>query len=108
MKWECKYHLVWIPKYQKKSLYGELRRYLRSTFRELAMQRESRVIEGRLLPDHAHVLISILPKYAMAQVVGYLKEKCHSHRAYVYGPEEELYGSALLGALVFCLDSRHR
>ena len=74
-KWECKYHVVWIPKYRKKSLYVELRRYLGSTFRELAMQRESRVIEGHLLPDHVHVLISIPPKYAVAQVVGYLKGK---------------------------------
>ncbi len=83
-KWECKYHVVWIPKYRKKSLYGELRRYLGSTFRELAMQRESRVIEGHLLPDHVHVLISIPPKYAVAQVVGYLKGKSAIHIARAY------------------------
>ena len=83
-KWECKYHVVWIPKYRKKSLYGELRRYLGSTFRELAMQRESRVIEGHLLPDHVHVLISIPPKYAVAQVVGYLKGKRAIHIARTY------------------------
>jgi len=83
-KWECKYHVVWIPKYRKKSLYVELRRYLGSTFRELAMQRESRVIEGHLLPDHVHVLISIPPKYAVAQVVGYLKGKSAIHIARTY------------------------
>jgi putative transposase len=83
-KWECKYHVVWIPKYRKKSLYGELRRYLGSTFRELAMQRESRVIEGHLLPDHVHVLISIPPKYAVAQGVGYLKGKSAIHIARAY------------------------
>lgn len=83
-KWECKYHVVWIPKYRKKSLYGELRRYLGSTFRELAMQRESRVIEGHLLPDHVHVLISIPPKHAVAQVVGYLKGKSAIHIARTY------------------------
>ena len=83
-KWECKYHVVWIPKYRKKSLYGELRRYLGSTFRELAMQRESRVIEGHLLPDHVHVLISIPPKYAVSQVVGYLKGKSAIHIARTY------------------------
>jgi len=83
-RWECKYHVVWIPKYRKKSLYGELRRYLGSTFRELAMQRESRVIEGHLLPDHVHVLISIPPKYAVAQVVGYLKGKSAIHIARTY------------------------
>ncbi|MBK7551675.1 MAG: IS200/IS605 family transposase [Syntrophaceae bacterium] len=77
-------YLVWIPKYRKKSLYVELRRYLGSTFRELAMQRESRVIEGHLLPDHVHVLISIPPKYAVAQVVGYLKGKSAIHIARTY------------------------
>ena len=83
-KWECKYHVVWIPKCRKKTLYGELRRYLGSTFRELAMQRESRVIEGHLLPDHVRVLISIPPKYAVAQVVGYLKGKSAIHIARTY------------------------
>jgi putative transposase len=83
-KGECKYHVVWIPKYRKKSLYGELRRYLGSTFRELAMQRESQVIEGHLLPDHIHVLISIPPKYAVSQVVGYLKGKSAIHIARTY------------------------
>ena len=76
--------MVWIPKYRKKSLYAALRRYLGSTFRELAMQRESRVIEGHLLPDHVHVLISIPPKYAVAQVVGYLKGKSAIHIARTY------------------------
>ena len=83
-KWECKYHVVWIPKYRKKSLYGELRRYLGSTFRDLAMQRESQVIEGHLLPDHVHMLISIPPKYAVAQVVGYMKGKSAIHIARTY------------------------
>jgi len=83
-KRECKYHVVWIPKYRKKSLYGELRRYLGSTFRDLATQRESRVIEGHLLPDHVHMLISIPPKYAVSQVVGYLKGKSAIHIARAY------------------------
>ena len=83
-KWECKYHVVWIPKYRKKSLYGELRRYLGSTFRELAMQRESQVIEGHLLSDHIHILISIPPKYAVSQVIGYLKGKSAIHIARTY------------------------
>ena len=74
-KWECKYHVVWIPKYRKKTLYGELRKYLGSTFRDLAIQRECRVIEGHLLPDHIHMLISIPPKHAVSQVIGYLKGK---------------------------------
>jgi putative transposase len=74
-RWECKYHVVWIPKYRKKTLYKELRRYLGSTFRDLARQKESDVIEGHLLPDHVHMLVSIPPKHAVSQVVGYLKGK---------------------------------
>jgi putative transposase len=74
-KWECKYHVVWIPKYRKKSLYVELRKYLGSTFKDLAKQKECQVIEGHLLPDHIHMLISIPPKYAISQVIGYLKGK---------------------------------
>ena len=74
-KWECRYHVVWIPKYRKKTLYAELRKYLGSTFRDLAMQRECRVIERHLLSDHIHMLISITPKLAVSQVIGYLKGK---------------------------------
>ena len=73
--WDCKYHLVWIPKYRKKVLYGELRRHLGSILRELAMQKESRVLEGHLMPDHIHMLVSIPPKYSVAQVVGFIKGK---------------------------------
>ena len=71
--WECKYHLIWIPKYRKKVLYGQLRKYLGEVFRELALQRESNIIEGHLMGDHVHLLISIPPKYAVSQVVGYIK-----------------------------------
>jgi putative transposase len=74
-KWECKYHVVWIPKCRKKTLYVELRKHLGSTFRDLAEQKECQVMEGHLLPDHIHMLISIPPKYSVSQVVGYLKGK---------------------------------
>ena len=74
-KWECKYHVVFIPKCRRKELYGELRRYLGKVFRELARQRESEVEEGHLMPDHVHMLISIPPKYSVAQVIGYIKGK---------------------------------
>ena len=73
--WECKYHLVWIPKCRKKVLYGQLRQYLGEILRELASQRESRVEEGHLRPDHVHMLVSIPPKYAVSDVVGYVKGK---------------------------------
>ena len=68
-KWECKYHVVFIPKGRRKALYGELRKYLGEVFRKLAEQKESRIEEGPLLPDHVHMLISIPPKYAVAQVI---------------------------------------
>lgn len=74
-RWECKYHIVWIPKYRKKQLFGELRKELGEVLRQLARQKEAEIIEGHLLPDHVHMLISIPPKYSVAQVVGYLKGK---------------------------------
>ncbi len=73
--WECKYHVVWIPKYRKKVIYDQLRKYLGATLRELAMQKESRILEGHLQVDHVHMLISIPPKYAVSQVVGFMKGK---------------------------------
>ncbi len=74
-KWECKYHVVFIPKYRRKSLYKELRQYLGDVFHDLARQKESRIEEGHLMADHVHMLISIPPKYAVSQVVGCLKGK---------------------------------
>lgn len=79
--WECKCHVVWIPKYRRKAIYEQLRRYLGSTFRDLAIQKESQVIEGHLRVDHVHMLISIPPKYAVAQVVGFIKGKSAIHIA---------------------------
>ena len=74
-KWECKYHLVFIPKYRKKALYGVLRQQLGDMLKQLAMQRESRIEEGHLMRDHVHMLVSIPPKYSVSQVVGYMKGK---------------------------------
>jgi len=80
-RWECKYHVVFIPKYRRKVIYKELRRHLGSVFRELALRKECRIEEGHLLTDHVHMLISIPPKYAVAQVVGYIKGKSAIHIA---------------------------
>jgi len=74
-KWECKYHVVTIPKYRKKEIYGSLRRNLGEVFRRLAEQKENRIEEGHLQSDHVHMMISIPPKYSVAQVVGYIKGK---------------------------------
>ena len=83
-KWDCKYHVVWIPKYRRKTLFGELRSNLVEVFHELARQKESKIIEGHLQPDHIHMLISIPPKYSVAQVIGYMKGKSAIHIARTY------------------------
>jgi putative transposase len=84
-KWECKYHVVFIPKCRRKVLYKELRRYLGEVFHRLAAQKESRIEEGHLLSDHVHRVIAIPPKYAVSQVIGYIKGKSAIHLARVYG-----------------------
>jgi len=82
--WECKYHVVFIPKCRRKVLYGQLRRELGGIFRDLAEQKESRIEEGHLMKDHVHMLISVPPKYSVAQVMGYIKGKSAIHIARVY------------------------
>src|SRR5258706_13870111 len=77
--WECKYHVVFIPKYRKKVLYQQLRRELGSVFRELAQRQESEIIEGHLMPDHVHILISIPPKHSVSSLMGFLKGKSSIH-----------------------------
>ena len=84
-KWECKYHVVFIPKCGRKVLYKELRRHLGEVFRQLAGQKESRIEEGQLMPDHVHMMIAIPPKHAVSQVIGYIKGKSAIHLARVYG-----------------------
>ncbi len=84
-KWECKYHVVFIPTYRRKTLYGELRKHLGEVFRKLAVQKESRIEGGHLMLDHVHMMISMPPKYAVSQVVGYIKGKSAIPMARVYG-----------------------
>lgn len=84
-KWECKYHVVFIPKCRRRTLYEQLRQHLGEVFRELARQKESRVEEGHLMVDHVHMMLAIPPKYAVSQVVGYIKGKSAIHLARVYG-----------------------
>ena len=84
-KWDCKYHVVFIPRCRRKTLYTELRRHLGEVFRKLAMQKECRIEEGHLMPDHVHMMISIPPKYAVSQVVDFIKGKSAIHLARVYG-----------------------
>ena len=74
-KWNCKYHVVFVPKGRKKVLYGRIREFLGPVFRELARQRESEIVEGHMVCDHVHMLIKIPPKHAVAEVIGYVKGK---------------------------------
>lgn len=96
--WECKYHVVFIPKCRRKTLYAELRQYLGEVFRKLAMQKESRIEEGHLLSDHVHMLIAIPPKYAVAQVIGFMKGKSAIHLARVYGERKRNFVGQHFGA----------
>ena len=88
-KWECKYHVIFIPKWRRKTLYQQLRQHLGEVFRRLAEQKESRVEEGHLMSDHVHMMISIPPKYAVSQVVGFIKGKSAIHLARVYGERKQ-------------------
>ena len=83
--WECKYHVVLIPKCRRRTLYEQLRRPLGEVFHQLARQKESEIEEGHLLVDHVHMLIAIPPKYAVSQVIGFIKGKSAIHLARVYG-----------------------
>jgi putative transposase len=84
-KWECKYHIVFIPKGRRKKLYQQLRQDLGEVFPQLAQRKESQILEGHMVVDHVHRLISIPPKYAVAQVVGYIKGKSAIHIARTAG-----------------------
>jgi putative transposase len=74
-KWDCTYHVVFVPKYRRKAMYGDIRKFLGPLFHELARQKECRIVEGHLLADHVHMCIEIPPKYAVASVVGFMKGK---------------------------------
>ena len=83
-RWDCKYHIVFIPKYRRKTLFAELRPHLGEVFKRLARQKESEIQQGHLMIDHVHMMISIPPKYAVSQVVGFIKGKSAIHLARVY------------------------
>ncbi len=74
-KWDCKYHVVFVPKYRRKAMFLDIRKYLGPIFHELARQKECRIVEGHLLPDHVHMCIEIPPKHSVASVIGFLKGK---------------------------------
>ena len=97
-KWECKYHVVFIPKMRKKKLYGAVRKFLVQVFHELAEQRESKIIEGHMVQDHVHMLIMIPSKYSVAEVIGYIKGKSAIAVARQFGNKKRNYNGEKLWA----------
>jgi putative transposase len=75
VKWDCKYHVVFLPKYRRKVLYGKLRQAVGRILRELCEQKKIVLVEGHVSLDHVHMLLSIPPKYSVAYTVGFLKGK---------------------------------
>ena len=102
-RWECKYHVVWIPKYRRKSIYGQLRRHLDQVFKAFAQSRECEVLESHLMTDHVHRLISIPPKYAVAPIIGFIKGKSAIHIAQNYlGHRRNFTGQHFWAPVVPC------
>lgn len=97
-KWDCKYHIVFIPKGRKRALYGKIRQYLGPKFHELAGQRESKILEGHMVQDHVHMLIKIPPKYSVAEVVGYMKGKSAIAVARQFGGKQRNFNGESLWA----------
>ena len=96
--WDCKYHVVFIPKCRRKTLYQELRRHLGEVFRRLAIQKELKVEEGHLMPDHVHMLLSIPPKYAVSQVCRFYQgQERDPHGSGLWRAQTQFRGAAFLG-----------
>ena len=74
-KWKCQYHIVWIPKYRQKKLYGELRADIREIIRTLCRYKSVELVEGAVCVDHVHISVSIPPKLSVSEFMGYLKGK---------------------------------
>ena len=87
-KWDCKSHIIFVPKRRRHQLYGQIRRQLGAIFHALARQKEGQIIEGHVMPDHVHMGIAIPPKVAVAQVIGFLKGKSASAIARQFGGKE--------------------
>jgi putative transposase len=94
-RWDCKYHVIFVPKRRRQVLYGELRQKLKQIFHELARQKECQILEGHLMPDHVHMVIAIPPKYAVSAVIGFLKGKSAIAVARLQGKERNFTGEHL-------------
>ena len=88
--WDCTYHIIFIPKYRKKVLYGQVRQRIGEILRELARQKDVEVVQGTACPDHIHLILSIPPKYSVADVIGFLKGKSAIRLHYEFGKRYRL------------------
>jgi putative transposase len=94
-KWDCKYHVVFVPKRRRRVLFVQLRRQLGPIFHALAQQKECKIVEGHLMPDHVHICIAIPPKHPVASVIGFLKGKSAIAVARLSGKERNFTGEHL-------------
>ena len=90
--WDCKYHVIFVPKYRKKVIYGNIRSHLGQIFHELARQKECKIVEGKLVIDHVHMCIEIPPKYAVSSIIGFLKGKSAIAIARMSGKQRNFNG----------------
>lgn len=97
-KWDCKYHVVFIPEGRKKVLYGKIWKFLGPVFHEIARHRGSEIMEGHMVGDHVHMLIKIPPKYAVAEVIGYIKGKSALAMARQFGGRKRNFNGERLWA----------
>jgi putative transposase len=106
-RWECKYHVVFVPKWRKKILYGKIREYLAKIFHELANQKGCKIIQGNMVQDHVHMLISIPPKYSVSQIMGYIKGKSAIAVARQFGGKQRNFnGEKAVGSRICCFHGR--
>ena len=105
-KWDCKYHVVFIPKRRRKQIYGAIKKHLGEVFHELAKQKESKIMEGHLCSDHVHMCLSIPPKFTVSSVIGYIKGKSAISIARNFMCEKEkFHGRKFLGERLLCFNS---
>ena len=90
--WDCKYHVVFIPKCRKKAIYGKIRESLGPIFHELARQKDCKIVEGNLVSDHVHMCLEIPPKYAVSSIIGFLKGKSAIAIAKMSGKQRNFNG----------------
>ena len=104
-RWQCKYHVIFIPKYRRRALFGILRKELGTVFRRLAEQKGCTIDEGHIMPDHVHMLLNEPPKVAVSSVVGYIKGKSAIHVARHFMKRHRNYAGESLWARRFFVDT---